>query len=189
MSEFIYGKSISGLCGDFVIVRKETMDSLEAQARLARDVVARASTATTVGEMGDHFAQLPYAFSFDWESAAYEDILTDVLGEDPDQTTLRDITLTPELWDEFLERMFTDPYSGCRMGQTVFDVTACYDAVVDVRSVAPFVRYAQHDPAAGFNDIDGAVRALEAEGHSCCRDDDRINDVFGFVVTERFIVP
>ena len=189
MSEFIYGKSIFGTCGDHVIVYKTDLDYLEAQAKAARSVVARASTAANVGDMGDHLDQLPPPYSFNWKDAAYETILTDVIGDDPDDNVLDGIRLTPEIWEMFLEEMFTDPYTSNRTGQRVFDVTACYDTVAGEPCLAPFATYATHDPAAGIDDIDAAVEALRAAGHTCERDDARIERVFGFVVTERFIVP
>lgn len=189
MSVFVYGKSVSGGCGDFVIVRKEAMDYLEAEAREARPIIAAAAAAKTVGEMGKHLDKLPPPYSFNWEAAAYEDILHEEIGEDPAPDVLDKIPLTPEIWERFLEWMFTDSSSGARTGQRVFDVTACYGSVRDLACVEPFIRFAQHDPATGFDDIDGAVQALEADGYTCVRDDDRIREIFTFIVTERFLVP
>lgn len=48
-------------------------------------------------------------------------------------------------------------------------------------------RTALHDRDAGFDTLDGPMRALDGAGHTCSHDDERITHVFGHPMVDAYL--
>ena len=182
MGRYVVGRSIYENCGAFVIVEEDTLAGLEASAPIIRDLLGRASRATTIEQMGALLDQLYIGYSPDWAEIAEDEFeLTDSSQPPPEG-----------LYERCVERFFYSSATEMYTSTLLFDTTACYADMIDadrtVRDLIwPFVGTALHDLDAGFDALDGPVRALEEAGHTCVRDDDRVGRVFGYLMTDAYL--
>jgi hypothetical protein len=182
MGRYVAGRSIYENCGAFVVVEERTLEHLEESAPIIRDLLGRASRAGTLEEMVALLATLPVVYGPDWREFLEEEFgLTDLSQPPPDG-----------VYEQCVERFFLSTASGMYHSTLLVDTTACYADMIDgdraVREVIwPFVGTALHDLDAGFEELEGPIGALEAAGHTCAQDDDRIRWVFGLLMTDTYL--
>lgn len=124
-TRFLFGKSLFGNCGDYVIVEGGFVDSLKRGAREARQIVARASNAQTFGENERILNELPGPFSVNLEQCTTEGVMgPEVWTKDP-----TDFPLTPEPSQACLDVIFEDCTFRDHLPYSIVDRTACYLAV------------------------------------------------------------
>ena len=182
MGRYVAGRSIYENCGAFVIVEEDTLSGLESTAPLIRDLLGRASRATTIRQMGALLDQLSVGYPPDWAEIAEDEFgITDFSQPPPDG-----------LYDRCAERFFYSSATETYDSTLLMDTTACYADMIDgdraIRELIwPFVGTALHDLDAGFESLDGPTRALEEAGHSCERDDEWVGRVFGHLMTDLYL--
>lgn len=180
MASFITGCSIYENCGPFVIVAEATLETLEREAPIIRDLLGCASRAATIGQMAELLDQLPIGLIWDWVLIADEYFeITDVNQAPP-----------PGFYRHCVEKFFYSSAIESYLSTLYLDTTACYRDVNGPELWAlvwPFIATARFDLDAGFDDLTGPVQALEGAGHRCHRDDDRIQRVFGHLMTDTYL--
>jgi hypothetical protein len=182
MGRYVAGRSIYENCGAYVIVEEARLEGLEEAAPIIRDLLGRASRATTIAEMGALLDQLPVGSPPDWQVVAEEAFEVSDFDEAP-----------PEgMYERCVEEYFYSSATEVYDSTLMFDTTACYSDVLygdpTVReALRPFIATALHDLDAGLDDLDGAMRALQGAGHVCTQDDDRIRRVFGYLMTDSYL--
>ena len=132
--------------------------------------------------MGALLDQLHIGYTPEWREIAEDEFAVTDLHQRP----------PAGLFARCVESFFWSSASEMYDSTLLFDTTACYTDMIDADAAVreliwPYVGTALHDLDAGFDSIEDPVRALEAAGHTCVRDDERIGRVFGYLMTDSYL--
>lgn len=182
MATYVVGRSIYGNCGEFVIVLETTLTTLEAEAPAIREGLGRASRAGTIAEMGAVFDELGIGNGPSWSEIVEEEFGIDAF----DQPS------PAGLYRRCVEAFFFCSASGIYDSTLHLDTTACYQDMLGSDGAVsalmrPLATTALHDLDAGFASVEEPIRALESAGHTCIRDDARVQRVFGHLMTDAYL--
>jgi hypothetical protein len=209
VAKFVAGKSLYENCGKFVIVRADDLDAaLAAQEELPR-IIAAIKSATTFGELRAAVDSLPHEAIYDLDLFLFDSDINPYGGEpfssdlcyDPESNTLTtdgshprvmdmsdishrnvdELKVAPSVRAACVDRIGADPDAGMLPVPipSVLDTALCYRAMTKIPEVMPYLKRAQFDADAGFDDLTKPLEILRDLGHTVELDDARIAQACG----------
>ena len=182
MTRYVSGYDVFENCGPFVIVEEATLTRLEEAAPIIRSLLGRASRTATVAEMGELLDQLTLKrITPEWQEIAEDEFnITDFAHPRP-----------KGLYKRCVGAYFLDSDVGWYSSYLLVASAECHSAMIAPPEVSALVRrfaaVSRWDDAAGFESLTEPVRALEAAGHTCVRDDERIANVFDRLMSDAYL--